>query len=104
MPYLVVQSWYPLTSGEQVRKTYLEVSEKYPLDESLAKTVVPVAVTSSQKGRQAISISEVEKDKVGDALEYAERRMFEFRNIEGFTSEIKIWLTVEEALKLAGVE
>jgi hypothetical protein len=104
MPYLVVQSCYPLTSGAQVGKKYLEVNEKYPPDESLAKPVVPAAVTTSQKGRQVISINEVEKEKVGDAIEDAERRMFEFRNIEGFTFEIKIWLKVEEALKLAGLE
>jgi hypothetical protein len=86
-----------------MRKTYLEVTEKFPPDESLAKPVAH-AVTTSQKGRQAIRISEVEKEKVGDALEYAERRMFEFRNIEGVTFEIKIWLTVEEALKLGDLQ
>lgn len=65
---------------------------------------MPAAVTTSQKGRRAISINEVEKEKVGDAVEYAERRMIEFRNIEGFTFEIKIWLKAEEALKLAGLQ
>jgi len=77
--------------------------EKYPPDEALAKPVVPGAVKSSQEGLEGFMIDEVEKQKVGDAYQRAISMMIEFRNIEGFRSEIKIWSTAEEGLTLLGL-
>jgi hypothetical protein len=47
-PYIIVHCWYPDHLAEQVAKKYLELIEKYGSDESLAKTVVPVAVTANK--------------------------------------------------------
>ena len=46
---------------------------------------------------------EVEKQKVGDALEWAKRFMIEFRTIEGYNYEVKTWSTAEEGLARMGV-
>ncbi len=43
-------------------------------------------------------IDEVESQKVGEAYDRAARMMVEFRSIEGFSYEIKIWSKVEKAL------
>ena len=49
MPYLITRCWYPLHKAGEPGKIYLKAMEKYPPDESIAKPVVPVAVTSTQK-------------------------------------------------------
>jgi hypothetical protein len=50
-----------------------------------------------------ITYNEVERAKVGDAYKRAISMMIEFRNIEGFRYEVKIWSTVEEALDVMGL-
>ena len=104
MPYIIVRVWYPPDMADEVGKKYLEVLEKYPPDESLAKTIVPVAVSSNNSGLEALIISEVERQKIGDALERDANIMAEFRGIEGFNWEIKTWSTAAEALARIGLE
>ena len=103
MPYLITRSWYPLHVAGEPGKIYLKAMEKYPPDESIAKAIVPVAVTSTKKGLQTLSVSEVENEKIGAAIDRAARMMLEFRNIEGFSYEIKVWSKVEEALDMIGL-
>jgi hypothetical protein len=103
MPYIITRVWYPPDKAEEVGKKYLEILEKYPPDESLAKTIVPAAVGSTKDGLEAILISEVERQKVGDALEREANLMAEFRYIEGFNWEIKTWSTAAEALQRIGL-
>ena len=103
MPYLITRSWYPLHKAGEPGKIYLKAMEKFPPDESIAKSIVPVAVTSTKKGLQTLSVSEVENDKIGAAIDRAARMMLEFRNIEGFSYEIKVWSKVEEALDMIGL-
>ena len=103
MPYIVVRSWYPNNKADEVAKKYMEVIEKYPPDESLTKEVVPVAVNVNKDGIETISIDEVERQKVGDALNRAGRILAEFRNISEYNYEIKTWAKVEEALETIGM-
>jgi hypothetical protein len=103
MPYIVTRAWYPPSKSDETVKKYLEVLEKYPFDESLGKQVVPVAGTVSKDGNEVLVIVEVEIPKVGEALEWVKRFMIEFRNIEGYTYEVKTWATAEEGLARLGV-
>ena len=103
MPYLITRCWYPLHKAGEPGKIYLEAMEKYPPDESISKPIVPAAVTSTKKGIQSISVDEVESQKVGEAYARALQTMVEFRSIEGFSYEIKVWSKVEEALDLIGL-
>ena len=103
MPYIITRCWYPHHLADEVAKKYLEVMEKNPPDESISKTIVPVAVTSSKDGLETLTIDEAERQKVGDALNRDARIMTEFRNIEGFNYEIKSWATIEEALESIGL-
>lgn len=98
MPYLITRCWYPLHLADEVAKKYIETMEKYPPDESLAKTIVPAAVSSTRRGIQTITIDEVERLKLGDALKHDSLFMAEFRNIKGFSYEIKPWSNLEEAM------
>jgi hypothetical protein len=103
MPYIIVHCWYPNHLADEVAKKYLETMEKYPPDESLSKTIVPAAVSTTRKGIKTITISEVERPKLGDALERDALFMAEFRHINGFRFEMKSWATVEEAMKQIGM-
>ena len=81
----------------------MEAMEKYHQDESIAKPVVPAALTSARDGIEVLSIDEVESQKVGEAYDRAVRTMIEFREIEGFSYEIKVWSKVDEALEMMGL-
>jgi hypothetical protein len=76
---------------------------KYPPDESMAKPVVSVAVTATKEGSQTLSVDEVESQKIGAAYDRAGRMVLEFRSIEGFSYEIKVWSKVEEAPEMIGL-
>ena len=102
MPYIITRCWYPPNKLDEVVKKYLKVMEKYPPDDSLGKQIVPVATTTSKDGLESLSVTEVEKQKVGDALDREKTAFIEFRNIEGFKYEIKTWTTVEEGLSRMG--
>jgi hypothetical protein len=104
MPYLITRCWYPNHLVDEVAKKYMENLEKYPPDESVSKTIVPAAVSATKKGIEVISIEEVERQKLGDALEREALFMAEYRNINGFRYETKTWATVEEAMKYIGME
>ena len=103
MPYIITRCWYPLHQAGEPGKKYLEVMKKYPPDESIAKPIVPVAVTSTKDGIETLSISEVESQKVGDAYHREARIMAEFREIDGFSYELKFWSKVDEALDMIGL-
>ena len=103
MPYIITRCWYPNHLADAVAKKYLEVMKENPPDESISKTIVPVAVSSSKNGLETLTIAQVERQKVGDALNRDARIMAEFRNIEGFNYEIKSWAKVEEALESIGL-
>jgi hypothetical protein len=103
MPYLITHIWYPNHVVDEVAKKYGENLEKYPPDESISKNIVPAAVSATKKGIEVISIDEVEPQKLGDALEREALFMVEYRNINGFRYETKIWATLEEAMKSIGM-
>ena len=103
MPYIIARCWYANHLADEVAKKYLETMEKYPPDESLSKTIVPAAVSSTRKGLQTITIGEVNRQKLGEALERDSLFMAEFRNINGFRFEIRPWSTLEEAMKQIGM-
>ena len=103
MGYLITHCWYANHLADEVAKKYLETMEKYPPDESLAKTIVPAAVSATRKGIKSITIDEVERPKLGEALERGALFMAEFRNINGFRYEIRSWANLEEAMKQIGM-
>jgi hypothetical protein len=103
MPYVVTRCWYPQHIADDVAKKYLEVIQKYPPDESIAKPVIAAAVTSTREGIEVLSVDEVKRQRIGDALERSVVFMTEFRRIRGFNYEIRTWSRVEEALARIGL-
>ena len=103
MPYIIIHCRYPDHLADQVAKKYSEIMEKYQSDESLVKTLVPVAVTATKNGIEAMTIEEVEKPNLGEALEQEVRFMTEYRRIEGFHYEIRVWSNLEEGMQNLGL-
>ena len=99
MPYIVISVCYPPSKIDETVKVFLEVQKKYPPEEqTLLNIVIQSAIRSTKDGLEALTVYEVDKNKVGDALVQVSKRMLEFRNIEGYLYNISTWLTIEEAL------
>jgi hypothetical protein len=64
---------------------------------------VPAAVTSTKDGIEILSINEVESQRVGEAYNREIRMMVEFKGIEEFSYELKVWSKVDEALEMIGL-
>ncbi len=97
MPYIIVQIWFPPHKGTEVGVVGQKVIEKFPQDDSLGTIALPVAFTSDKKGIFGITAFEPKEGKMGDSLTRIADMMAYYQNIEGFTYEIKTFVTGEEA-------
>ncbi len=102
MPYTMTHAWYPPDMVDDVVNKYMEVMEKFPVDESVAVPVIPAAITSTKKGIETIVISEVKPKKLDEAIERITQSMVMFHSVPGYRYEVKTWMTLEEALKSVG--
>ena len=102
MPYIVVHAWYPPNRVDDVVSKYMEAMEKVPDDESISTPIVPAAVSSTKKGIETISISEIKPQKLEEAMERTNQRMVMFHSVPDYRYETKMWMTVEEALASVG--
>jgi hypothetical protein len=103
MPYLIVTSLYPSDKATEVGKKYLEAISKYPPNENLAAQLVPAAVKGTHQGIQVLGISEVKKGKLEEAYTYLVSMMAMFHSIQGFEYKVDIYLKVEEAMGIIGM-
>ncbi len=102
MTYIFVYTWYPSHKTEEVVKVYLEMLNKFPVDESLVEEIVPAAVKTGSEGIKTLGISKVKEGKLEEALTRARTQMAMFQSIEGFEYSIEVWATVEEAMTVIG--
>ena len=101
--YIIITSLYPNDKAKEVAKMYLKCLEKYPVDNSVAAPVVPVAIRATHEGIRTIVISEVKKGKLDDAMATATNRLVMFHDIPGYRYSIQPFLTLEEGMKLIGL-
>jgi hypothetical protein len=99
---VITFAWYPPILSDQVAQKYLEVLQKYPIP-SYVKRIVPAATSSGKKGIEAITVDEAKEADMGKLLNYMVTAMVEFREFEAFRYEIRVFLTVADALKLIGL-
>ena len=102
MPYLVLKSWWPSDKNPEVANKVIELFPKYPPDPSLSEAVVPNCIKASDKGIMNISIAEVKKGKLEEAMNRAQIYAVEFHDIVGFEYSIEVWLTQIEAWSVIG--
>ena len=104
MPYLVTTSIYPGKKSTEVAEKYLEALAKYPPDESLGTTIIPAAVKSTHQGIKTFGVSEILNGKLDAANIRSANMMAMFRDIEGFSYTIEVYLKVEEAMSTIGMD
>ena len=103
MPYIITTSWYSTDKAPEVAKRYFDMLEKYPGDESLGKTIVPAAVTTTKQGVKVINVSEIKEGKLEEALTYSGNQMAMFHDIVGFEYATRVYSLVTEALAWLGM-
>ncbi|UCE54309.1 MAG: hypothetical protein JSV31_02390 [Desulfobacterales bacterium] len=102
MPYIIVKTCMPNERATEAANKYLEVTEKYPPDETIAKIILQSAIYVDEDGIHGLSISEPQEGKLEEALQRTETIMVEYLNVPDYRFEIQIWSTVQEALKYIG--
>jgi hypothetical protein len=101
--YIIITSLYPNDKAKEVAKMYLKCLEKYPVDNSVATPIVPVAIRATHDGIRTIVVSEVKKGKFDDAMANTVNRMAMFHDIPGYRYSIKPFLNLEEGMKVLGM-
>jgi hypothetical protein len=103
MPYIITTAWYPTDISKKVAERYFEMLEKFPTDESLGKTLVPAAVTTTKQGVKVITVSEANEGKLEETLTRTGNQMAMFQDIEGFEYATRVYSLVTEALAMLGM-
>ena len=101
--YIITNSLYPNDKAKEVANMYLKMMTKYPDDNSLGNRVVPVAVRPTIEGIKVMTITEIKKGKLEDAMSFITNRMAMFMDIPGYRYAIKTYMNIEEALKTIGM-
>ena len=102
MPYLVSKSWWPSDKTTAVVNKGFELFSKYPPDPSLSEDVVPNCVRATDKGIENITIAEVKKGKLEEAITRAQKMSVEYHDIVGFEYSLEVWATQIEAFSAIG--
>jgi len=104
MVLLVVEGWYPMKVSQLVGQKYIEVTQKYPLDESLGKIVLPPIFQATKDGVHFISVYECKDDKVKAMMMTVGKAMMMYTGIEGYQFAIHTYIDVTEGFSLLGMK
>ena len=102
MPFIIATMTYPSHQQDDVIKKYIKLIPKYPPDESLGETIAQ-PVTTGSNGITVLSIYRVKEGKLEEALTRTTTQLYEYKNIEGYEFDIKVWMTFPEAAAIAGI-
>ena len=98
--YIITTSFWPNDKAKEVANVYVKVMTKYPDDANLGTPVVPVAIKPTLEGLKAITVTEVKKGKLDDAVALARNRLGMFLDTPGYRYEIELYANLEESMKL----
>jgi hypothetical protein len=101
MPYLITSFLYPPDKVPEVVAKYQETMAKYPPNEKLFTTLIPVATKATHEGMQAFSIVEVKKGKLDEAYLYLAKSMNMFQSVQDVVFRLDIYATLEDAISMA---
>jgi len=104
MVVVVSTSYFPVAKSAEVGKKYLEVLKKYPPDRTLSKVILRVAVRVTPDGMKAFTISEVKDGKFKEYISLVYEQILLYSDIEGYRSEVEVYMSGTEALPLVGLE
>jgi hypothetical protein len=101
--YVITTALYPNDKAKEVVNMQAKAMAKYPPDVSLGTMIVPAAVVATLKGIKVITIIEVKKGKLEDALASGAIRLAMFHDIQGYRYTMKTYMNLEEAMKTIGM-
>ena len=97
----MVTSWVPNIKVNKSVEIYMELMKKYP-PQDWENEVVQLGVMADGDSVKSISVTEVPKEKLGEAMELTTKRMLMFWPIEGYKYVIDTLLTGAEAMPMIG--
>lgn len=104
MVFIVIEGWYPAKIAELVGQKYIEVTQKYPLDESLGNMVLAPIFGATKDGIHFISAYECKDDKVKHMMMALGKAMMMYTGLEGYHFSIDTYIDVTEAYSLIGMK
>jgi len=102
MVLLMTIARYPPHKQTEVQNRYFETVNNYPYDESIMKRMVRLAVRVTQDGYEVINLYDIPEGKFTEAFNQAAANIHQYSTIEGYTAEIRTYLSGEEAFKIIG--
>ncbi|MHA2399374.1 MAG: hypothetical protein ACXADU_10865 [Promethearchaeota archaeon] len=96
MGYIMVFTWFPSDKWPEVAAVGQKAAERFPADESLGTVIVPLAVGSGKDGVEAQHIFLPKEGKFEEAWARYRRGMAMYNDIEGFSFQLRHWVTQEE--------
>lgn len=93
---------YPAHKQMEVQNRFFEVVNKYPEDETIMKRIVQLAVRVTHEGYEVMSLYDIPEGKYTEAFNRSAANLHEYSTIEGYTAELKTYLSGEEAFKIIG--
>lgn len=93
--FLVTNSTYPLTSGDQMTEKF----QKAPALPSFLKRM-HMLTTAGDEGIVILGIYQLDDDKVADGIRALTKYYVQYHDVEGFRYTVETMLAVEEAIPL----
>ncbi|MHA2399163.1 MAG: hypothetical protein ACXADU_09765 [Promethearchaeota archaeon] len=104
MVLVMATSHFPASKSEEVGNKFLEMLKKYPPDTTLGRVVLRAAVRITDDGWKSIQISEIKEGKFKEFMTNAYERVLEWTKIEGYRTELEVFMSGTEALPLIGLK
>lgn len=103
MVIILTTSYIPYGKEKAIGEKYLEIVKKYPMDRSLEKSLIRVAVKATHKGIKSISATEVKQGKYDEMLKRITKMNLIYSNVPGFSYKIETFLSGVDALPMIGL-
>ena len=104
MVMIVTTTWFPVGKSSEVGKIYLEILKQFHPDKTIAKAIVRVGVRTTKDGMKSFSIYEIKEGKLKEFMDNYYKQILMFSEIEGYRSEMELYMSGAEALPLIGLE
>jgi hypothetical protein len=104
MVLIVIESWYPAKIAALAGQKYIEVTQKYPPDESLGEVALDPILRVTKDGIHAIYAWKCKDDKVKDSLMMLSKAMFMYADLEGYQYSIETYVDLTEAYAIIGAK
>jgi hypothetical protein len=104
MVFIVIEGYYPAKIAPLVGQKYIEVAQKYPLDESLGNIVLPPIQNATRDGIHFISAYECKDDKVKHMMMALAKAMLMYTELEGYHYWMDTYIDAAEAFSLIGMK